>query len=267
MDLNLKNKVAVVMASSRGLGRAIANVLAEEGCDLAIGSRNLESIGKAAEDIRNATGRKVLACSVDLTSKRDIESFAKKVEIEYGSVNILVNNSGGPSTGTFDALDEEHFLKASELLLLSVLRVTKAFLPLIRRGLLIRKEEARILNLTSVSVREPIANLMLSNTLRAAVTGWSKTLSRELAPEGITVNCVAPGTVHTERIDELIRARMKLSGKNEEEVKKEMLNTIPMNRFGRPEEFAAAVAFLASGKASYITGITLTVDGGMSHSS
>jgi 3-oxoacyl-[acyl-carrier protein] reductase len=263
MDLKLKNKIAVVMASSRGLGRAIAGLLAEEGCDLAMCSRDLESIEKAAQEIRKATGRNVLACVCDVTSKLDIETFAKKVKAEYGSVDILVNNAGGPVTGTFDTLEEEQFLKAAELLLFSVVRVTKALLPLIRASKETQKEGSRIVNLTSVAVREPIVNLMLSNSLRAAVTAWSKTLARELAPEKITVNCVAPGMIHTERIEALIEASKKLSGKNTEEVKAEMLSKIPMNRFGLPEEFAAAVAFLASEKANYITGTTLFVDGGM----
>jgi len=259
MDLGLNGKVAIVMAASRGLGRASALLLAEEGCDLAICSRRQSEIDNTAAAIRSKTGRRVLARSVDVNQPAQLEAFVDAVAKEYKSVDILVNNSGGPPAGTFDALDAAAFESATNLLLLSVIRTTKLVLPLIRstgRG-------GRILTITSTSTREVIANLMLSNSLRAAVAGWSKTLARELAGEGILVNCVAPGTIGTERIDELVKAAMTRTGKSEEEVRAGMLGRIPLGRFGRPEEFAAAVAFLASDRASFISGTTLYVDGAM----
>jgi 3-oxoacyl-[acyl-carrier protein] reductase len=259
MDLGLHGKVAVVMAASRGLARASALALAQEGCNLAICSRNPASINTTANMIRAATEKRVLARAVDVTQAASIIDFAKAVEAEYGAVDILLKNSGGPPPGTFDTLDESKFAYAAELLLLNNVRATKASLPLMRKT----HRGGRILTITSVSVREVIANLMLSNSLRAAVTGWSKTLARELAPEKITVNCVAPGTIHTERIDELIAANAQKSGKPLDQVRNEMVAKIPSGRFGAPEEFAAAVAFLASEKASYISGTTLYVDGAM----
>ncbi len=257
MDLGLSGTVAVVMAASRGLGRASAEALAREGCDLAIASRRPEAIEAAAAAIRAATGRRVLAIPADLTSASDIGRMAERVAAEYGRVDILVNNGGGPPPGTFDVLDDSAFAKATELLLLSVVRATKAFLPLIRTS-----AQGRIITLTSTSTREVIANLMLSNCVRAAVAGWSKTLARELAPEGITVNCVAPGTLGTERIDELIAANAKRTDATLEAVRAQMIARIPFGRFGRPEELAAAVAFLAGKPASFITGTTMVIDGG-----
>lgn len=257
MELGLAGKVAVVMASSRGLGRATAMALAEEGCNLAICSRSAESIERAAAEIRAKTGRRVFAGVVDVKKPDTLAAFVKHVEGEYGAVNILVNNSGGPKAGRFDDLDVTDFQVAAELLLLNVVGTTKAFLPMIRKAEGIK----RILTITSIAVREPIANLMLSNSLRAAVTGWSKTLARELGPEKITVNCVAPGTIATERIEELAKANAARMGISVEQVVEQMRQRIPMGRFGEPAEFAAAIAFLCGKPAGYISGTTVYVDG------
>jgi 3-oxoacyl-[acyl-carrier protein] reductase len=259
MDLGLQGHVAVVFAASRGLGLACATALAQEGCDLAICSRSQAAIQQAAEQIKAQTGRKVLWQVVDVVGPEQTEAFAAAVEREYGQVDILVNNSGGPPPGDFESLGEAQFRGACELLLMSAVRATKAFLPLIRKT----QRGGRIITLTSTSVREVLANLMLSNSLRAAVLGWSKSLARELAPEKILVNCVAPGIVHTERIEELVAAAARKSGKTIDETRAAMASRIPLGRFGRPEEFAAAVAFLASARASFISGTTLYVDGAM----
>jgi len=256
MDLGLTGSVAVVYAASRGLGLASAQMLAAEGCDLAICSRDPARIEAAAASIRAATGRRVLASAVDVTDPAAHAAFATAVHTSYGRCDIVVLNSGGPKPGTFDTLDEDAFRAASELLLLNVVRATKSFLPLIRTG----GRGGRLIAITSVSVREVLANLMLSNSLRAAVTGWAKTLARELGPEGITVNCVAPGTIGTERIAELVAANAARQGVDESAVRQQMLARIPAGRFGRPEEFAAAVAFLASQRASFISGTTMVVD-------
>lgn len=256
MDLGLAGKVAVVYAASRGLGRASAQALAEEGCDLAICSRDATRIAAAAEGLRAATGRRVLARALDVAEPAAHAAFAAAVRAEYGRCDIVVMNSGGPKPGTFDALDEGDFAAAADLLLLNPVRATKAFLPLLREG----GRGGRLIAITSISVREVIANLMLSNSLRGAVAGWAKTLARELGPEGITVNCVAPGTIGTERIAELVAANAVKQNLPEDEVRRQLLARIPAGRFGRPEEFAAAVAFLASQRAAFISGTTLVVD-------
>lgn len=257
MDLGLSGRIAVVYAASRGLGLASARLLAEEGCDLAICSRDAGRIEAAAAGIRAATGRRVLACAVDVNQADAHDAFATAVRQAYGRCDVLVLNGGGPKPGTFDALDAEAFRAAGDLLLLNPVRATKAFLPLLRGG----GAGGRIIAITSTAVREVLPNLMLSNSLRAAVTGWAKTLARELAGEGITVNCVAPGTIGTERIAELVAANAARQGLAEDAVRQQMVGRIPAGRFGRPEEFAAAVAFLASQRASFISGTTLTVDG------
>lgn len=257
MDLGLTGSVAVVYAASRGLGLACAQALAAEGCDLAILARDPGRIASAAAAIRAATGRRVLAHAADVTDPAAHAAFAAEVQAAYGRCDIVVMNSGGPRPGTFDALDDTAFAAAADLLLLNPVRAAKAFLPLIRAG----GRGGRLIAITSVSVREVIANLMLSNSLRGAVAGWAKTLARELGPEGITVNCVAPGTIGTERIAELVAANAARQNLPEDEVRRQMLARIPAGRFGRPEEFAAAVAFLASQRAAFISGTTLTVDG------
>ena len=258
MDLGLSGRTAMVMAASRGLGRACAEALAREGCAVALGGRDAARIATAAQQVAAATGGRTLPITCDVTQPTAIAAAAEAVRTQLGGCDVLVINSGGPKPGTFDALDEAAFVGAAELLLLNAVRSAKAFLPLLRQS-----AQGRIIVLTSVSVREPIANLMLSNSLRAAVTGWAKTLARELGPTGITVNCVAPGTVQTERIDELVAANAERTQRSRDIVAAELRARIPLGRFGRAEEFAAAVAFLASARASYITGTTLYVDGGM----
>lgn len=260
MDTGLKDKVAVVFAASRGLGYASALALAKEGCNLAICSRRQEAIDSAAAAIAKETGVKVLPVAVDVTQPEKIKSFAQEVEKTFGTVNILVNNSGGPTPGKFDQFTDTDFLAATELLLLNVVRCTKAFLPSMRKG----GKGGRILTITSLSTLEVHENLMLSNSLRSAVAAWSKTLARELATENILVNCVAPGRIDTERIEELVQKKAQESGLSPEKVKEQMLQQMPLQRLGKPEEFGSTVAFLASQQASYISGITLYVDGAAS---
>jgi 3-oxoacyl-[acyl-carrier protein] reductase len=257
MDLGLNGRVALVAAASRGLGRAVATVLAEEGARVAIFSRRQEAIDAAAVDVRRSSGAEVLPLAADVNQPADLERVVRATVERFGRLDILVNNAGGPPPGTFDTLSDEQWQQAVNLTLMSVIRLTRLALPHLRT-----QGGGRIINLTSSSTREPIANLMLSNAIRSAVAGWAKTLATELAPENILVNCVAPGRIATERLQELDDANAKRLGRPVEEVRRANEAAIPLGRYGRPEEFAAAVAFLAGDRASYITGTTLYVDGG-----
>jgi 3-oxoacyl-[acyl-carrier protein] reductase len=257
MDLGLNGRVALVAAASRGLGKAVATVLAEEGARVAIFSRHQEAIDAAAADVRRATGAEVLPLAADVNRSEDLERVVRATVDRFGRLDILVNNAGGPPPGTFATLSDEQWQQAVNLTLMSVIRLTRLALPHLRT-----QGGGRIINLTSSSTREPIANLMLSNAIRSAVAGWAKTLATELAPENILVNCVAPGRIATERLQELDGANAQRQGRPVEEVRRANEAAIPLGRYGRPEEFAAAVAFLAGDRASYITGTTLYVDGG-----
>ncbi|HEY8345740.1 MAG TPA: SDR family oxidoreductase [Symbiobacteriaceae bacterium] len=257
MDYGLQGKIALVTAASRGLGRATALALAREGCDLAICSRDEAAINEAAEAIRKETGRRVLAMVADVRRAEDIQRLVDATLAEYGGVDILVSNTGGPPPGQFQDFDDQAWQEAFENLLLSAVRLTRAVLPSMRaRG------GGRIIYITSGSVKQPIPNLILSNSLRAAVTGMMKTLSAEVARDGITVNCVAPGRIDTERVRSLDENTARRTGKDPAQVRAETAAQIPAGRYGTPEEFGNAVAFLCSQAASYITGVTLLVDGG-----
>lgn len=258
MDLGLKGKVAIVAAASKGLGKATALALAQEGANVSIFSRDEQGINAAAEEIRSATGVEVLAQAADVTRLDDLKRVVRTTVDRFGRIDVLFNNGGGPPPGTFDDFDDAAWHKAYELNLLSVVQLTREVLPHMRRN-----GWGRIVNSTSYSVRQPIAGLMLSNSLRSAVVAMAKTLSDEVAKDGITVNNLAPGRIHTERIDQLDQARSKREGRSLEEVRRNVHASIPMGRDGRPEEYAAAAVFLASEQASYITGVTLLVDGGL----
>jgi 3-oxoacyl-[acyl-carrier protein] reductase len=257
MDLGLNGRVALVAAASRGLGKAVATALSEEGARVAMFSRRQEAIEAAAAEVRRRTGGELLPLAADVNRLEELEQVVRATVERFGRLDILVNNAGGPSPGTFDTLSEEQWQQAVNLTLMSAVRLTRLALPHLRT-----QAGGRIINLTSSSAREPIANLMLSNAIRSAVAGWAKTLAAELAPENILVNCVAPGRIDTERLKELDSANAQRQARTVEEIRKANEVAIPLGRYGRPEEFAAAVAFLASERASYITGITLYVDGG-----
>lgn len=257
MDLGLTGKAAIVAAASRGLGRAVAAALAGEGAKVSIFSRSETAIRAAAEDIRSATGAEVLALQADVTNPNDLKRVVSETVERFGRLDILVNNAGGPPPGRFDTLTEQDWYRAVDLTLMSAVRLTKLALPHLRAA-----GGGRIINLTSIAVREPVRNLMLSNAIRAAVAGWSKTLAQELAADNILVNCVAPGRIDTERVRELDQANAAARGITYEEARAEQERAIPLGRYGTPEEFASVVAFLASDKASYITGTTIYVDGG-----
>ena len=256
MDFGLKGKRAIVMAASRGLGYASALGLAREGCNLVICSRDQAKIDKAAESIRSATGAKVKALAADVSSASEARRLVDTAVSEYGGLEIVVHNAGGPPAGETLAMTEEQWQKAFEQNLLSFTRIVSAAAPEMKKA-----GYGRILTIASSSIKQPIPNLSLSNAFRAGVWGIAKTLSRELAPQGILINVIAPGRIDTERIAELDQANATKAGKPVEDIRKASVATIPLGRLGRPEELANLVVFLASAAGSYISGQAIMVDG------
>jgi 3-oxoacyl-[acyl-carrier protein] reductase len=256
MDLGLKGKRAIVMAASRGLGYACAMGLAREDCDLVICSRDEKRIEAAADTIRREAGAKVKALVADVSSAAEAKRLVDAAVSEYGGLEIVVHNAGGPPAGETLAMTEEQWHKAFEQNLLSFTRIVGAAAPHMEKA-----KYGRVLTIASSSIKQPIPNLSLSNALRAGVWGIAKTLSRELAPKGILVNVIAPGRIDTERIAELDQANAQKTGKTVDDVRKASVASIPLGRLGRPEELANLVVFLASQSASYITGQAITVDG------
>jgi 3-oxoacyl-[acyl-carrier protein] reductase len=257
MDFHLRDRVAVVAAASRGIGYAAALELAREGARVFLCSRDERRAAEAAERIHDETGANVAGIAADVTNGSDVERFVRLTVERVGRVDICVTNAGGPPATTFDNTDIEMFRQAFELNALSAIRLVKLVLPGMRE-----RKWGRIINVTSISVKQPVDGLLLSNTTRAGLTGWAKTVSNEVAADGVTINNVAPGYTLTERQDELAVARGKALGKIKEEMIEMWAAQTPMRRIAGPEEIAAAIAFLASERASYITGVTLQVDGG-----
>jgi len=249
-------QVALVCAASKGLGRASAEALARDGVRVAICARGGPALNEAADAIRHAGGE-VLAIRADLRHAEDIERAIASTVDAFGGLDILVTNTGGPPSGSFMTLDEAAWLDAIDSILLSVIRLCRGAIPHMEaRG------GGRIINVTSISVKQPIAGLVLSNALRAAVTGVAKTLSLELASRNILVNCVAPGYTRTDRVVELSAATAAREGITPEEADRRIVDQIPMRRMGTPEEFGEVIRFLASPAASFVTGVTIPVDGG-----
>ena len=259
MDLGINNKVALVTAASQGLGKASAIELAKEGVKLAICSRDAEKINRAANDIKELTNSEVFCIQANLSNKEDIDNLVSNVEKELGNIDILVNNTGGPKAGYFDELDDSDWVKTFESTFLSAVRVTRKVIPSMKKN-----RWGRITNISSISAKQPIDNLILSNGVRMSVHGWSKTLSNQLAKHNVLINNVCPGFTHTERVDGLIKHQAEASKKTEEEIVNSIASDIPAKRVGQAEELAALVAFLSSEKSSYITGQSIAVDGGVS---
>ena len=256
MELGLKGKRAIVMAASRGLGYASALGLAREGCKLIVCSRDQARIEAAAAAITKETNAEVKALVADVSSASEAKRLVDAAVSAYGGLEIVVHNAGGPPAGETLQMTEEQWQKAFEQNLLSFTRIVGAAAPEMKKA-----GYGRVLTIASSSIKQPIPNLALSNALRAGVWGIAKTLSRELAPQGILVNVIAPGRIDTERIAELDRANAQKSGKSVEDVRKTSIAGIPLGRLGRPEELANLVVFLASEAGSYITGQAITVDG------
>lgn len=257
MNLGLNNKIALVCAASQGLGFAVADEFAAEGVSLVICSRTIETLEKAAAAIRIKHGSNVLAVAGDLSIAADVERIVAAGLDKFGRIDILVTNTGGPPAGNFDSLTAESWDQATRVLLTSVLDLTRLVLPGMKE-----RGWGRILNITSIASKQPVDNLMLSNSLRAAVTGFAKTLANEVAADGVTVNNILPGYTRTERLEELIDFLAEKEGLTADEIKARWSSEIPMKRLGEPPEFAALAAFLVSERASYITGSSIAVDGG-----
>jgi 3-oxoacyl-[acyl-carrier protein] reductase len=257
MDTALKDKVAIICAASEGLGRAAAEALATEGCRLAICSRRQAAVDAVAGDLHARYGVEVLAVQADLRRGAEISAFVEKAVSTFGGLDVMVTNVGGPKPGVFEALSDQDWLDAVDLLLMSAVRLSREAIPHMRK-----RGGGRIIHITSVAVKQPVAGLMLSNSIRAAVVGFAKTLSRELARDKITVNCVAPGYTRTQRVVKLNQASAEREGKTVAEIEERLVSSIPMGRLGEPNELASAICYLASKQASYITGSVIQVDGG-----
>lgn len=257
MNLGLENKVALVAAASKGLGRAVAEELAAEGASLILCARGQEKLEETANQIAQATGASVIAVSADLSIVEDVSRVVNSGMEKFGRVDILVTNSGGPPAGKFESLTSEAWESATRLTLNSVLELTRRVLPAMKE-----RRWGRILNITSIAVKQPVENLMLSNSLRAAVTGFARTLANEVAAYGITVNNIMPGYTRTERVEELAQMMAEKEGISPKEFIARWEREIPMQRLGEPREFAALAAFLVSERASYMTGTSIPVDGG-----
>ena len=257
MDLGLTGKVALVAAASKGLGRAIAQELAAEGASVAMCARGEDALERARAEIAESTGADVLAIAGDVSRPSDVDNITRRTLEKFGRIDVLVTNAGGPPSGKFESLSPEMWQQAFDLTLMSVIGLASAVIPGMKE-----RQWGRVINVTSIAVKQPVDGLMLSNSLRSAVTGFARTLANEVAPHGITVNNILPGYTRTERVEQLSDAAAKREGISREAALSKWESEIPMRRLGEPREFAALAAFLASERASYITGTSISVDGG-----
>lgn len=257
MDLGLRDRVALVAAASRGLGRAIAEELAAEGASLVICARGEDALAATRDAIVAGSGATVEAVPADLSTREGIERVVRRADEAFGRVDVLVTNAGGPPAGPFEAHEWDAWQRAVDLTLRSAVELTRAVLPGMRA-----RRWGRVINVTSITVKQPVDNLILSNSIRAAVTGFARTLATEVAAEGITVNNILPGYTRTDRVEQLADANARREGSTRDAMLERMAAQIPMRRLGEPREFAALAAFLASERASYITGQSIAVDGG-----
>jgi 3-oxoacyl-[acyl-carrier protein] reductase len=257
VDLGLKNKVALVAGGSMGLGLAVAKMLSKEGARVAICALDDPYLPQAREEIIRETGGEVIAVPTDVTDAEQAKNFVRSAMDHYGTLDILVNNAGGPPSKPFFDIDDKLWEFGFRLNLLSTILMTREAVPVMKA-----KRWGRIINMTSISVKQPIDGLILSNTIRSGVIGFAKSLSNELAPFNITVNSVCPGYTMTERVREVSRAVAAREGTTPDAIIKKWETEIPMGRLGKPEELAGLVAFLASEIAGFITGAAIQIDGG-----
>ncbi len=258
MNLGLQGKVAFVAGASMGLGKAAARELAREGAHVAICARSAEALGAAAQEIAAETGSEVLPVVADVTVEAEVQAAIAQVVERFGALHVLVANAGGAPGGRFDDVSNAMWEQAFQLNFLSTATLIRAALPHLRAA-----GWGRIITITSISVKQPLDDLLLSNTVRPGIVGLVRSLATQLAPHGITVNNVAPGYTLTERVHHIFEGRAERENISEEEASRAILDAIPMGRMADPAEQAAVIAFLASERASYMTGQTLLVDGGM----
>ncbi len=258
MELGLQDRVAIVAAASQGLGRAAAAGLAAEGAKVVIFSRHKKDIEAAARDISKSTMSEVVSLIADVTKIGDIERVVRTAVERFGRVDILINNAGGPPVAQFMDLADEQWLEGVSLTLMSVVRLTREVIPHMRK-----RRWGRIITITSVAAKQPISDLVISSTLRPGILGLTKVLARELARDNILVNNVAPGSFLTKRQEELLKSRSASQNLTVEQYLAAQTRNIPLGRFGTLEELANVIVFLASEKASYVTGATISVDGGV----
>ncbi len=256
IDLGLKGRVAIVAAASKGLGRAVAEELASEGAHVAICARTARTLEDTAASIEKSTGREVLHRALDVTDSKAVTDFVATAETRFGHIDICVTNSGGPPSNLFRNTPPEAWRAALDQLLMSTIYFAKETLPRMQKN-----KWGRLITITSSAVKQPVDGLLLSNSIRAAVTGLARTLANEYAAEGITVNNVCPGYTRTARTDDLAATISARTGSKPEEVITDWEREIPSGRLGTPQEFAAVVAFLASERASYVNGTSIAVDG------
>jgi len=257
MDLGIKGRAAAVAASSRGLGRAVARALAAEGCAVAMCGRDEARIREAAEAVARETGARTLPVVADVGVAADCRRFIEQAAQAFGRLDILVTNTGGPKPGGFDGVDDADWDAAFRVTLGNVVNLVRASVPHMKKN-----RWGRVVNITSLSAKQPIDGLVLSNAFRPAVVGLAKTLSNELGRDGILVNNVCPGYTRTDRLDELAHVRAKAAGTTPELILAGLAQLAPLGRIAEPEEFAAVVCFLCSERASYLTGATIPIDGG-----
>lgn len=258
MDLKLKDKRALVTGSSRGLGYATALALAKEGCKVAINGRDEAKIKAVAEKMSKETGTQVIGLAGDVSLADVPEKLVGQAAQAFGGLDILITNAGGPPPGSIDSLDEAAWQKGVDMSLMAHVRLIKAALPFLRKS-----DSANVLTVTSFTVKQPLENLLLSNSVRTAVIGLTKSLALDLGKEGIRFNSILPGWTETERVTDLMTARATANNSTIEEETRKQAGAIPLGRMGQPKEFANAAVFLVSPAASYITGVMLSVDGGL----
>ena len=258
MDLGLKGRVAVVTGASQGIGKAIALSLSQEGSAVTICARNESLLAKTAGEIQAQTGNEVLPIRADVAKHGEIEAVVDATYHNFNRIDVLVNNTGGPPSTTFEETSYQNWEETFDSLFMSVVRACRAVIPHMQKA-----RWGRIINMTSFVAKQPADRLILSNAIRAGVLGLSKSLSNELAPYGILVNAVCPGWTLTARVEELARNRARAEAKTSDEIMKSWENQIPLKRLGQPQEIADLVVFLASERASYITGAVVQVDGGV----